>query len=77
MYTQEANCAQQAFSSETESLLWQVLPAFDQFLAAWEEMARNVKFITVWPALERGITLIKKYYKRSGQSIVYPLCTGA
>jgi len=38
-------------------------------------MARNVKFITLWPALERGIALIKKYYKRSGQSIVYPFCT--
>ncbi|KAF5340659.1 hypothetical protein D9611_007287 [Ephemerocybe angulata] len=68
---QHADESQQAFSSETEPVLHNALPALEKLYKAWSSRANKPKNAHYRDALEAGAAKVSAYYTRTSTSSAY------
>ncbi|KAJ3522295.1 hypothetical protein NMY22_g11953 [Coprinellus aureogranulatus] len=68
-----ADAAQHAFSSETEPVLYNGLPALERLHRAWSSRKDKKKYEPFKDALEAGLAKIEEYYDKTSTSHAYTM----
>ncbi|KZV78702.1 hypothetical protein EXIGLDRAFT_588557, partial [Exidia glandulosa HHB12029] len=73
------DCAQQAFSAEKYSTLYNAVPALLSLLHAWEARSSDIKYHTVWKTLEPALDKLRDYVRdiQRRTNDVYHMAMGA
>ena len=72
-FYQDANNAQQAFSSDQVSTLHLAIPALEALHKAWLSRSEGLKYNRFAPALKAAYTRIDEYYEKTTESPAYIL----
>ena len=65
------------FSSETELIIWKVLPILEAFANQWWEKANHPRYSDIKDAIEASLKTVYKYYNKTDASpvCIISLCT--
>ena len=73
---QHADDAQQAFSSGSQPLLHNALPAIETLYTAWQSASTKPRYEPFVPALEAAMEKLDEYYTRTAESDAHVIAMG-
>lgn len=76
---QDANCYQQAFSSDKAPTLYRAISAMEALCTRWEKKSEDPQYAIYHDAINAGLNKLQKYYEKIDNAPVYILamCTYA